>query len=212
MPSEQVKQISSFIFQKKGSKAEDLFLIVGSEGTSSWITQVKSLAIYKTTLLTSGTNPRIGLQENGNIVVVLENSYCHSGLLLNNNAENKCVLHESDVLRRFSALPGLVNLMEASIPGMKLFIDREATKQIVTACHPSIRFSKLLNGANVNVLSLWGSILVSTKYIPEVDQDFMTGVFSGGSNYDLSLNNATGAYVVAVRTGGLPSAQPLPEE
>jgi hypothetical protein len=48
-------------------------------------------------------------------MILAEDSYCHSGLLLNNNAENKCELHKTDAFKNLINLKGLINVLEGSV-------------------------------------------------------------------------------------------------
>lgn len=70
--------------------------------------------------------------------------------------------------------------------------------KIVTACHPKLIFSKHLNGANVDIASVWNNVFISTQFIPINSLDFMEAVFSGGSNYEFSLRKKTGFLLTSV--------------
>ena len=59
--------------------------------------------------------------------------------------------------------------------------------QIVTACHPTLVLSKHMNGANVELASVWDSVFISTKYVSVNSLELMESLFSGGSNYEAAL-------------------------
>jgi len=48
-------------------------------------------------------------------------------------------------------------------------------------------FSKHLNGANVELASVWDAVFISTKYVPLNSLELMESLFSGGSNYEAAL-------------------------
>lgn len=72
--------------------------------------QIRYGNIHKQKMLTFGTNANI-IDNDGTVLISLENSYSHSGILLNNNAENKCMLHKKEASARLARLPNLVNLL-----------------------------------------------------------------------------------------------------
>lgn len=59
------------------------------------------------------------------MLVLLENSYSHSGLLLNNNANNKCMLHKSANLASLASVPNLINVIEGSIEDYMSFFNAD---------------------------------------------------------------------------------------
>ena len=57
-----------------------------------------------------------------------------------------------------------------------------------------------MNGQNSEILSIWGSVLIATKFIPINKQDLMGALFCGASNYDTDLLNKT-AFIIAATNG-----------
>ena len=44
-----------------------------------------------------------------------------------------------------------------------------------------------MNGANVELASVWDSVFISTKYVSLNSLELMESLFSGGSNYEAGL-------------------------
>lgn len=59
-------------------------------------------------------------------------------------------------------------------------------------------FSKHLNGANVELASVWDAVFISTKYVPLNSLELMESLFSGGSNYEASLRKKSGFLMTSV--------------
>lgn len=122
---------------------------------------------------------------------------------MNNNADNKCLLHKSGVLSGLVSLKGLVDVLETDLTSLLAFMD-EKQDEVVTACHQTISLSKALNGDNSDVVSIWGSLIFSSRYIPLGEQELMVALFSGGSNYEEKLRNKNG-WMLTSRKLGVPS-------
>jgi hypothetical protein len=61
-------------------------LIFGTDVNKTWIAQIINSQEHKIKDIAFGTDARIIEKDNGNIIILLENSYVHGGLLINNNA------------------------------------------------------------------------------------------------------------------------------
>ena len=74
---------------------------------------------------------------------------------------------------------------------------------MLTACHPKIKLSKLSNGESPHFTVVNHKLVLATKYTPLSKQDFIGVLFSGGSNYDIKMQNATGFTLstVSLRSG-----------
>lgn len=55
-----------------------------------------------------------------------------------------------------------------------------------------------MNGAKVQIASVWGQLFISSEYVPLNKQDLMVSLFSGGSNYEHSLRTKTGFILTSV--------------
>lgn len=111
MPKTQLDSLTSIYFKKAEKLDDDVFLAFGNVEDQTWMVQIKYGNIHKDKILTYGTNANIIDKADGSILISLEGSYSHSGLLLNNNAENKCKLHKNIASERLAHLPHLVNLI-----------------------------------------------------------------------------------------------------
>lgn len=67
-----------------------MFFVLGNDAERTRMTQIKFGNVHKSKILTYGINANIIDKYDGNILISLENSYSHGGVLFNNNAENKC--------------------------------------------------------------------------------------------------------------------------
>jgi hypothetical protein len=76
--------------------------------------------------LTFGTNAQIAEHTEGRIVITLENSYDHGGLLMNNNGENTCIYHQVEILKPLSHLRGLVDAIDAPLDHLLLFLEEDS--------------------------------------------------------------------------------------
>ncbi len=123
MSKTQVDSISAIYFRKGQKIDDDVFFVLGSFDGSTWIIQYKYGDIHREKTLTSGINANIIDKDDGNVLISLEGSYSHGGLLLNNNAENKCSLHKKASSERLSRLPHLVNMIEGSFDDLLAFFN-----------------------------------------------------------------------------------------
>ena len=110
MNKDQLDKISAIYFKKAEKLEDDVFLVFGYTWDQTWMAQIKYGNIHKQKMLTYGTNANI-IDNDSTFLISLENSYSHSGILLNNNAENKCLLHKKEASTRLARLPYLVNLL-----------------------------------------------------------------------------------------------------
>ena len=111
MNKEVIDSISSIYFKKGTGKDKDIFLVFHDQKEFTIMNQIINGYIHKLKKLTYGTNSRVVDKYDGNILISLENSYSHGGVLFNNNAENKCYLHKVLNSERLAHLPYLVNLL-----------------------------------------------------------------------------------------------------
>jgi hypothetical protein len=125
MPREQIDSITSIYFKKGLKRDDDIFLVFSNNNDQTWMTQMKNGNILKNKVLTYGTDARVVNKEDGQVLILLENSYMNSGLLLNNNAENKCRLHKYESLSPLAHVPNLVNVLEGSIEKFMDFFNIE---------------------------------------------------------------------------------------
>jgi hypothetical protein len=125
MPREQIDSITSIYFKKGLKRDDDIFLVFSNNNDQTWMTQMKNGNILKNKVLTYGTDARVVNKEDGQVLILLENSYMNSGLLLNNNAENKCRLHKYESLSPLAHVPNLVNVLEGSIESFMDFFNIE---------------------------------------------------------------------------------------
>jgi hypothetical protein len=126
MEKSQLNSISAIYFKKGDTLDSDVFITLGSSEGSTWIFQYKYGNIHKEKFLTTGVNANIIDKTDGNVLISLEGSYSHSGLLLNNNADNKCALHKKIASERLSHLPHLVNMIEGSFSDLMAFLNEES--------------------------------------------------------------------------------------
>jgi len=82
MPASQIQSISSMHFHK--SQSDIVQLITGNDNKKTWIAQIKESQVHSETTLTFGVNSRI-VANRQRVIIFLEDSYTHGGLLMNNN-------------------------------------------------------------------------------------------------------------------------------
>lgn len=126
MSKAQLDSISSIYFQKGQTTDDDIFLAFGNDEDHTWVSQIKYGNIHKEKTLTYGINANIVDKTDGNVLISLEGSYSHSGILINNNAEYKCGLHKKPASERLAHLPNLVNVIEGTISDLVSFINDDS--------------------------------------------------------------------------------------
>ena len=94
----------------RNDKGDDYYqFILGDAGDKTWIAEVREGQEHSEKVLTFGTNSRIPRNRDNSILILLENSYTHGGILMNNNGENTCLYHTFDTLKPLATIPHLVN-------------------------------------------------------------------------------------------------------
>jgi hypothetical protein len=88
--------------------------------------QFKFGNIHKIKILTYGLRANIIDKSDGSLLISLEGSYNHGGLLLNNNAENKCLLHKNPSSEKLAHLSHLVNIIEGSLEDLMAFLNDDS--------------------------------------------------------------------------------------
>ena len=88
--------------------------------------QFKFGNIHKIKTLTYGLRANVIDKADGNLIISLEGSYNHGGLLLNNNAENKCLLHKNANSEKLAHLSHLVNILEGSLGDLMAFLNDDS--------------------------------------------------------------------------------------
>ena len=155
-----------------------------------------------------GSNAKVVQVEDGMIVVV-EDGYCHGGILLNNNAQNKCLMHRYPALEPLSHLPHLLNIMTTTLSDLLAHLHSPSPSssvppfpiQIITACHPTIKLSKLSNGGDSHFAIINNKVVLATRYVPLSKQDLIGVLFCGGSNYEMEGQGEKGYVVSSVSLG-----------
>ena len=71
-------------------------MIAGDKDGKSYLISVKNTDIIHDKLLTYGSEPKILKMSSGNLAILIQDSMCHSGLLMNNNHMNKCNFYIKD--------------------------------------------------------------------------------------------------------------------
>jgi hypothetical protein len=79
-----IQTITSVLFTTALGSNELVQLMVGNEGDQTWIAQIKESSVHAEKILTFGVNARLVSEGNG-LLILLENSYTHGGMLMNNN-------------------------------------------------------------------------------------------------------------------------------
>jgi hypothetical protein len=126
MSKTQLDSIASIYFKKGESIDDDVFLTFGNDEDRTWIAQIKYGNIHKEKTLTFGINANIIDKSDGNLLISLEGSYSHGGILLNNNAEYKCGLHKKPASERLAHLPNLVNVIEGTMSDLMSFLNEDS--------------------------------------------------------------------------------------
>lgn len=85
MNKDQLDKASAIYFKKGVKLDDDVFLVFGYTWDQTWMAQIKYGNIHKQKILTYGTNANI-IDSDDTVLISLENSYSHGGILLNNNA------------------------------------------------------------------------------------------------------------------------------
>lgn len=105
---------------------EDVFIITGDDSEKTWIARIENSQEHQLKTLTFGVNSQISRLHSNGLIITLENSYNHGGLLMNNNGENACIYHQIPKLKPLSHLRGLVNGLHASLPNLIRFLDSDS--------------------------------------------------------------------------------------
>ena len=105
---------------------------------------------------------------------------CHSALLINNNDMNKCNFFNEPQFSSLRSVRGLISFVEFNLE------DLIKNKQPISPCNPKLSLTKLMNGGNADIVELpgLGSYLIASEYLRIEDQDLMSSLFCGGSNFD----------------------------
>lgn len=125
LTDEKIQSISSAYSARMNSADEFNLLLVGNTGNKTWIADLRNGAVHAERLLAFGTNAYISKGMDGAVIVVLENSNTHGGLLMNNNGENSCLYHKTEILKPLATIPDLVNAVEAPLDTFLAFIADE---------------------------------------------------------------------------------------
>jgi hypothetical protein len=132
MPKSQLDSVSAIYFKKAEKADDDVFLVFGDDVDRTWMAQIKYGNIHREKTLTYGTNANVIDGEDGTIIISLENSYSAGGILLNNNAENKCQLHKKEASERLAHLPNLINTLEGSFDDLMGYFNEESEEVVHT--------------------------------------------------------------------------------
>ena len=106
-------------------------LIIGNNVNKTWVAQIKNSEEHSVKDIVFGTNAKIISQGNSSFVLIVQNSYSHGGLLINNNAQNTCIYHKINDLKPLATVPHLLNLLQGKISDLVSFINDESEDVIL---------------------------------------------------------------------------------
>lgn len=78
--------ISAMYFRKGLTLADDIFILLRDKNEQTEIIQMKNGDRHKIKTLTFGNRASIADRDDGTLLISMEGSYSHGGILLNNNA------------------------------------------------------------------------------------------------------------------------------
>lgn len=84
MPSSQIQSITT-MHTTRDSSGGIVQLMLGNDGKRTWIAQIRDSEVHSETTLSYGVNARVVELPQEGILILLEDSYTHGGLLMNNN-------------------------------------------------------------------------------------------------------------------------------
>ena len=122
LPKDQMDTLTAMYFRKGLTLADDVFLLFRDKNQQTQMIQMKNGDRHKLKTLTFGNRVSLADRDDGSILISLEGSYSHGGILLNNNAQYKCGLHKLKASERLAHLPQLVDVLEAKLENLLQFL------------------------------------------------------------------------------------------
>jgi hypothetical protein len=86
LPKGEMDSLTAMYFRKGKTVSEDVFLLFRDKNEQTEMIQMKNGDRHKIKTLTYGNRASITDRDDGSILISLEGSYSHGGILLNNNA------------------------------------------------------------------------------------------------------------------------------
>lgn len=84
MPSTKVQTITKMQISQN-SEGNIVQLLLGNDGKKTWISQIRDSSVHSETTLSFGVNARVLESPHKELMIFMEDSYTHGGLLMNNN-------------------------------------------------------------------------------------------------------------------------------
>lgn len=156
----------------------DQYIFVGDEDNKVYLVSVLNSQVIHDKLITYGSSPVFMRKENSQLAILIENSMCHAGILINNNDMNKCNFFNNNQYLSLANVNGMITLVEGTYDHILY------NEELVTPCHQSIKLASIMNSYDVDVVEVDGYLLMTGTYMPVQKQDLVSALFCGGSNFN----------------------------